>query len=70
MAAWRYEISLFVLKKFFNLRREISYLRAAMCYPPFQNAVTPTNLKARENIYYINRQNMTICDRSRDNVLV
>ena len=42
MAAWRYEISLVVLKKkihlfaaltreiFFNTRREISYLRAAM----------------------------------------
>ena len=42
MIAWRYEISLLVLKKifpslaaltheiFFNTRREISYLRAAM----------------------------------------
>ena len=41
MAAWTYEISLLVLKKFhlsatltrelfFNTRREISYLRAAM----------------------------------------
>ena len=42
MAAWRYEISLLVLKKyftserseqvkyFFNTRREISYLRTAM----------------------------------------
>ena len=42
MAAWRFEISLLVLKKyftserservkyFFNTRREISYLRAAM----------------------------------------
>ena len=42
MVAWRYEISLLVLKKifhsfaaltreiFFNTRREISYLRAAM----------------------------------------
>ena len=36
MAAWRYEISLLVLKKyftremFFNTRREISYLQAAM----------------------------------------
>ena len=37
MAAWRYEISLLVLKKyftseriFFNTRREIAYLRAAM----------------------------------------
>ena len=43
MAAWRYEISLLVLKKyfmsehskrvfkiFFNTQREISYLRAAM----------------------------------------
>ena len=42
MVAWRYEISLLVLKKiflsfavlireiFFNIRREISYLRAAM----------------------------------------
>ena len=42
MAAWRYEISLLVLKKmfhsfaaltreiFFNSRRELSYLRAAM----------------------------------------
>ena len=44
MVAWRYEISLLVLKKifhsfaaltreiFFNTRREISYLRAAICY--------------------------------------
>ena len=41
MAAWRYEISLLLLKKcyslaaltreiFFNTRREISYLRGAM----------------------------------------
>ena len=30
MAAWRYEISLRVLKYFFNMRREISYLCAAM----------------------------------------
>ena len=36
MAAWRYEISLLLLKKlftreiFFNTRREISYLREAM----------------------------------------
>ena len=33
MAAWRYEISLLVLKTseiFFNMRREISYLCAAM----------------------------------------
>ena len=31
MAAWRYEISLQVLKNiFFNTRREISYLQAAM----------------------------------------
>ena len=33
MAAWRYEISLLVLKTneiFFNRRREISYLCAAM----------------------------------------
>ena len=36
MVAWRYEISLLVLKKartseiFFNTRREISYLPAAM----------------------------------------
>ena len=29
MAAWRYEISLLV-RVFFNTRREISYLRAAM----------------------------------------
>ena len=28
MAAWRYEISLLVLKKYFNTRREISYLWA------------------------------------------
>ena len=44
MAAWRYEISLLVLKIFhllaaltreifFNTRREISYLRTAMYYP-------------------------------------
>ena len=30
MAARRYEISLRVLKYFFNTRREISYLQAAM----------------------------------------
>ena len=38
----------------------------------FQNAVTPTNLKAREYIYIycINRQNTTISDSSRDNILV
>ena len=36
MAAWRYEISLLMLKKyftseiFFNTQRQISYLRAAM----------------------------------------
>ena len=30
MAAWRYEISLLVLKKYFNTLREISYLSAAM----------------------------------------
>ena len=47
MAAWRYEISFRVLKKyftrslrspreiFFNTRGEISYLRAAMQYPLF-----------------------------------
>ena len=47
MVAWRYEISLLVLKKIFHLfaaltreisfntRREISYLRAAMLYPLF-----------------------------------
>ena len=44
MAAWRYEISLLVLKKYFtrslrslvkyfSTRREISYLRAPMKYP-------------------------------------
>ena len=43
MVAWRYNISLLVLKKifhewaqrniFFNTRREISYLRGAMQYP-------------------------------------
>ena len=45
MVAWRYEISLLVLKKifhsfaaftreiFFKTRRQIAYLRAAMLYP-------------------------------------
>ena len=49
MVAWRYEISLLVLKKifhpfaaltheiFFNTRREILYLRVAMKYPLFLN---------------------------------
>ena len=52
MAAWRYEISILVLKNishsllaliremFVNTRRDISYLRAAMYYPlfkPFNN---------------------------------
>ena len=30
MATWRYEISLLVLKNYFNTLREISYLSAAM----------------------------------------
>ena len=31
MVAWRFEISFLVLKKiFFNIQREISYLRAVM----------------------------------------
>ena len=54
MAAWRYKISLLVLKKyftrslrslvkyFFNTRREISYLRAAMQYPLFSSPSLPT----------------------------
>ena len=42
MAAWRYKISLLVLKKYFMTRREISYLRAAVISP----------------IYYINTTEM------------
>ena len=30
MAVWKYEISLLVLKKYFNSQREITYLRVAM----------------------------------------
>ena len=44
MAAWRYEISLLVLK---NTRREISYLCAAMYYPLYiiySNSNPPTYL--------------------------
>ena len=51
MVAWRYEISLLVLKNiihsfavltreiFFNTQREILYLRAAMEYPLFLNYI-------------------------------
>ena len=54
MAAWRYEISLFVSKNislvhfdtpeiFFNTRSEISFLREAMYYLPY-NSLSPESV--------------------------
>ena len=70
MVAWRYEISLLVLKKifhlfasltreiFFHTRREISYPRAAMEYPLYkqQKNKTKKNKQNETKIKQTNKQ--------------